>query len=86
MLNSSGNTKVTGAISVLICLLDVIFNYFLIFGSRDVMFFGRSIHVYGAGLDVMGASLGTMLAESAGLILAVRYLFFGNEMLKQRIV
>lgn len=84
MLNSSGNTKVTGAISVLICLLDVIFNYFLIFGSRDVMFFGRSIHVYGAGLDVMGASLGTMLAESAGLILSVRYLFFGNEMLKQR--
>ncbi len=84
MLNSSGNTGVTGAIGVLICVLDVIFNFFLIFESRDVVLFNSTVHVWGAGLDVMGASLGTMLAETAGLVLALYYLFFENEMLKQR--
>ncbi|MCR5602408.1 MAG: MATE family efflux transporter [Lachnospiraceae bacterium] len=84
MLNSSGNTGVTGAIGVLICVLDVIFNFFLIFEPRDVVLFNSTVHVWGAGLDVMGASLGTMLAETAGLVLALYYLFFGNKMLKQR--
>lgn len=84
MLNSSGNTGVTGAIGVLICVLDVIFNFFLIFEPREVVLFNSTIHVWGAGLDVMGASLGTMLAEATGLVPALYYLFSGNEMLRQR--
>lgn len=84
MLQSSGNTKVAGMVSILICILDVIFNYALIFESREVLLFGHAIRVWGAGLDVMGASLGTMLAETVGLCIVLYYLFFGSEMLRQQ--
>lgn len=84
MIQSSGNTKTAGMIGVLVCLLDVIFNFFLIFGSRTVTFFGRSFEVWGAGLDVVGASLGTMLAELTGMCIALKFLFFGDSVLRQK--
>lgn len=84
MIQSSGNTKVAGMISVLICALDVVFNFFLIFEPREIVFLGTGMHVWGAGLDVVGAALGTMLAEMSGMCLALYYLFFKDNTLKQR--
>ena len=84
MIQSSGNTKAAGMIGVLVCLLDVIFNYFLIFDSRTVTFFGRSFEMWGAGLDVVGASLGTMLAEMTGMCIALGFLLFGDSVLRQK--
>ena len=46
------------------CLLDVIFNFFLIFPTRTVEIGGVEVSVYGAGLGVTGAALGTALAEA----------------------
>lgn len=84
MIQSSGATRVAGMISMLVCGLDVVFNYFLIFGSRQVDLFGNSFTVWGAGLDVMGASLGTMLAEASGMCIGLYYLLFRDRLLKQR--
>lgn len=62
MLKSSGNMRVPSAMSILMCVLDVIFNYFLIFGTRHVSLFGHDVMIPGMGLGVVGAALGTAFA------------------------
>lgn len=71
MLRCSGNMRVPSMLSVLMCLLDVIFNFFLIFPSREIGLLGFDFWVPGAGWGVEGAALGTGLAElvAAGLML-----------------
>ncbi|MBD5163760.1 MAG: MATE family efflux transporter [Bacteroidales bacterium] len=63
MLRCAGNMKVPGLLNVAMCVLDVMFNFFLIFGPRNLDIFGFHIWVPGAGLGVFGAALGTVLAE-----------------------
>ena len=63
MLRCSGNMRVPSMLNVLMCLLDVVFNFFLIFPSRQVEWFGVTFTTPGAGLGVEGAILGTVLAE-----------------------
>ncbi len=66
MLRSSGNMIIPGMLNILMCVLDVIFNFFLIFDRRYVL----GITVPGAGLGVGGAALGTALAQIVtGIIL-----------------
>lgn len=54
--------RVPSAVSVLMCLLDVVFNYFLIFSTRHVSVLGYDILMPGMGMGVAGAALGTALA------------------------
>lgn len=63
MLRCSGNMKVPGALNVMMCVLDVIFNFFLIFPTRDATLLGIDITIPGCGLGVLGAALGTAAAE-----------------------
>ena len=79
MLQSSGMVKISSAISILICCLDVVFNYILIFPTRVVSVFGHSIAIYGVNLDVAGASLGTVCAEIVGTGLMLYFIFFRVE-------
>lgn len=62
MLKSSGNMRIPSALSVLMCVLDIVFNYFLIFSSRHISVLGHSIYMPGMGMGVAGAALGTALA------------------------
>ncbi len=73
MLRCAGNMKVPSAISILMCLLDCIFNFLLIFPSRDIMVADHSFHVPGAGLGVLGAALGTVAAEAVCALLMMWY-------------
>jgi len=73
MLSCSGNMKVPSLLNVMMCVLDVIFNFLLIFPTRDISLFGTEITVPGAGMGVRGAALGTGLAEA---ITAVAMLYF----------
>lgn len=63
MLRCAGNMKVPGLLNVGMCVLDVVFNFFLIFPTRALSIFGADITVPGAGLGVLGAALGTVAAE-----------------------
>ena len=63
MLRCSGNMHVPSMLNVLMCLLDIVFNFFLIFPSRQVEWLGVEFTAPGAGLGVEGAILGTVLAE-----------------------
>ena len=72
MLRASGDALTPGLISVLVCVLDVVFNFFLINPTRTL----GGITVWGAGLGVPGAALGTALATVVGGLLALCILLF----------
>lgn len=82
MLRCSGNMRVPSLLNVLMCLFDVIFNFFLIFPTREMILFGSPVVVPGAGLGVEGAALGTVSAETVTCGLMLWYLFRRSPMLK----
>lgn len=75
MLRCAGNIKVPSLANVVTCILDVVFNFFLIFPSRSIDIFGQSLFVPGAGLGVAGAALGTVTAEG---IIALYLMWFAS--------
>ena len=64
MLQASGDTRTSGALNILSCALNVLFNFYFIFPARTVAWLGMSISLPGAGLGVLGAALGTVVAEA----------------------
>lgn len=76
MLRCSGNMRVPSMLSVLMCVLDVIFNTLLIFPTRTVHWGGAEVVFPGAGMGVAGAALGTALAVIATAGLMTCYLWF----------
>ena len=73
-LRATGDALKPGLISVLVCVLDIVFNFFLINPSRTLVLFGRTVTVWGAGLGVPGAALGTALSDVIGGLLALAIL------------
>lgn len=63
MLRCAGNMKVPGLLNAVMCVLDIVFNFFLIFPEREVELYGIPFTCPGADLGVVGAALGTVLAE-----------------------
>ena len=84
MLQSSGDMRTTGFLHILMCFLDVVFNYFLIFPTRTVQLFGHAFRMPGAGLQVTGAALGTLLAVLCSALLMLRHLLFVSPPLRLR--
>lgn len=84
MLRCSGNMRVPSMLGVLMCVLDVVFNFFLIFPSREVGLGSIGLFIPGAGLGVAGAALGTVLAEVVSATLMVCYLWRHSPMLNQQ--
>ncbi len=50
MLRATGDALTPGLISVLVCALDVVFNFFLINPTRQLVLFGQSVTVWVRGL------------------------------------
>lgn len=63
MLRSAGNMKVPSLLNIMMCVLDIVFNFVLIFPTREIHLGSLSLTAPGAGLGVTGAALGTVLAE-----------------------
>ena len=81
MLRSSGNMKIPSMLNIFMCILDVIFNFFFIFPTRDIDILGLSVRMPGAGLGVEGAALGTAAAMLVTAVLMLYYLCFkSNEL------
>ena len=64
-LRAAGNMMVAGGLNVMMCVLDVVFNLFLIFPTSQVSLGSLHFTLPGAGLGVLGAALGTVGAEIA---------------------
>jgi len=68
MLRCAGNIKVPSLANIVMCFLDVAFNFFFIFPTRTLTLLGSEIVVPGAGLGVAGAAIGTLTAEALNAI------------------
>lgn len=73
MLQCAGNMKVPSIVATIMCCADVVFNYFLIFPTRQITLFGNSFTMIGAGLGVTGAQLGTSLAILLSMCILLYY-------------
>ncbi len=62
MLKCSGNMRIPSLMSILMCLFDVVFNFFLIYETRPATVLDVDMTIPGAGMGVPGAALGTALA------------------------
>ena len=69
MLQRSGDMKTPSICAALSCVLDVVFNFLLIFPTRDISVFGMKMTVFGAGLGVAGAQLGTSLSMLVSMLI-----------------
>jgi putative MATE family efflux protein len=79
MMQSSGDMKTPSILSAAVCILDVIFNFFLIFPSRHINMAGFSLFVPGAGLGVKGAALGTTLSDIVIALIMFYAVAFRNK-------
>ncbi|MDE6370452.1 MAG: MATE family efflux transporter [Duncaniella sp.] len=73
MLRCVGNMKVPSLVSGLMCALDCLLNFFLIFPTHHYFIGGHMITLPGAGLGVLGAALGTVGAEAISAVIMMYY-------------
>ena len=64
MLRCAGNMKIPSMASIVMCVLDVGFNFITIFPTRTLTLLGVTFTMPGLGLGVPGAAVGTILAEA----------------------
>lgn len=69
LMRSVGYVKEVMIVNGLVDILDIIFNYFFIFPSREIVLIGKKIKVFGFGLGVDGAAVGTALSIAVGGVL-----------------
>lgn len=69
MLKCSGNMKIPSALNIMMCALDVVFNY---------------LFIYILDMGVKGAALGTATAEFITAVLMLYFLLVRSDMLKLR--
>lgn len=71
MLRVTGDAVTPSVISVMCCVLDVIFNYFFINPTHTAVLFGQRFTIFGFGWGVPGAALGTALATAVAGVAAL---------------
>lgn len=81
MLKVSGDMRHPSLIAVFMCLMDVIFNFILIFPTRELTVFGFRFEMFGFGLGVEGAALGTLLSFVVAAIPLVYFSIFRSPVL-----
>ena len=84
MLECSGNMKLAGGAQIVLCALDVVYNFIFIFPTQNYHIFGTQITLWGAGLGVTGAALGTALSEVTVSLFLLWYLLFRSKPLRLR--
>lgn len=77
MLQSSGKLLVSGLIQIIICIMNVVFNFFCIFDEVPVRLGDTAFK--GLGLGVAGAALGTVMAQALGLLIFIICMFKFND-------
>ena len=84
MLRATGDALTPSLISVLVCVLDIFFNFFLINPTREMELFGQTVTMFGFGWGVPGAALGTALATMIGGLAALAVLLLRESPLAIR--
>lgn len=82
MLQCTGDMKTPSLFLTLSCILDVIFNFFFIFPSRDITVLNHTFHVFGFGMGVLGAQIGTSLSILVAALGGFYFATIKNPILK----
>ncbi len=83
VLRGAGDTKSPMYANLVMNLINLILNYFLIYGPRTVSLGDLKLRLPGAGLGVTGAALGTAIAYCCGGLLMFAA-YYRNPLLKPR--
>ncbi len=81
ILQCSGDMKTPSKLNILLCVMNVFFNFLFIFPTRALGIFGAEVTIPGAGLGVMGAALGTLVSEYITAILMFLFLSLRSPLL-----
>ena len=81
MLKVAGDMRRPSMMAILMCVLDVIFNYFLIFPTRTISLFRIELTMPGLGAGVAGAALGSLLAFVCVALPLAYYAIFRSPIL-----
>ena len=81
MLKVAGDMRRPSMMAILMCVLDVIFNYFLIYPTRTISLFGIELTMPGFGAGVAGAALGSLLAFVCVALPLAYYAIFRSPIL-----
>ena len=81
MLKVAGDMRRPSMMAILMCVLDVIFNYFFIFPTRTISLFGIELTMPGFGAGVAGAALGSLLAFVCVALPLAYYAIFRSPIL-----
>ncbi len=74
MLQCSGNMKIPSLLNTLMLMMNVAFNFLLIFETREICVGDFSFTMPGAGLGVTGAAIGTGIAQTITAFLMLYFL------------
>lgn len=85
MLQGAGNMKIPSILNIMMCIIDVILNWLLIFPEKKVFFLNYTMKIPGADLGVAGAALGTAIAELITAILMLYFLCFRTDIFKNEL-
>lgn len=66
VLRSAGDTKSPMKIGLIVNLINVAFNFLLIYPARELSLFSLPVPVWGAGLGVIGAAIASAIAFTVG--------------------
>ncbi|MCR4586873.1 MAG: MATE family efflux transporter [Lachnospiraceae bacterium] len=83
-LQSSGNMRIPGILNSLACLLNIVFNFLMIFPTRQIVLGNYSFICPGMGFGVMGAALGTTISEGIIACIMLLFAFFREPYLSGR--
>lgn len=66
VLRAVGDTKTPMKIGLLVNVINVVFNFLLIYPTRNVMLLEKTVTIYGAGMGVIGAAVASTIAYAVG--------------------
>ena len=84
MLKVSGDMRRPSMMAILMCVLDVVFNYLFIFPTRTISLLGVEVTMPGLGAGVAGAALGSLLAFVCVALPLAYYAVFRSPILSWR--
>ncbi|MBQ3865249.1 MAG: MATE family efflux transporter [Clostridia bacterium] len=80
ILNSAfrgyGDTKTPLIGNAMMNIINVVFNFLLIYPTRDIHFLGLSFRMFGAGLEVKGAAIATAIGMTTAGLFSLYVCFF----------
>ncbi len=74
-LRASGDTKTPMRVGVIVNIINVVLNFFMIYGTRNIKIFGGTFTIFGFGWGVIGAAVASAIAFAVGGILITVSLF-----------